>query len=69
MKKPINEILMEHLRRKYETHTVAAACFGISRQHLSKIVNGHVPPTQKILDELGYEKTTETTTSYRKVKK
>lgn len=69
MKKPINEVLMEYLRRNFTTHTMAAAKWGITRQHLSKIVNGHVAPTKVILDELGYEKTTETTTSYRKVKK
>lgn len=69
MKKEIKDVIKEHLFRSYATHKDAAEKWDITRQYLSKIVNGHAPPTKVILDEIGYEKTTTTTTSYRKVRK
>lgn len=67
MKKAIQDVIKEHLFRNYQTHTMAAAKWGITRQYLSKIVNGKADPTTEILDEIGYKKSTKTT--YTKVAK
>lgn len=57
-----------YLHKANMTQTMAAATWGVSRQYLSKVMNGHCDPSEKMLDAIGFERVV-TKTKYRKVKK
>ncbi len=69
-KKEALDILTElrvHIARKYKTQSAAAKKWGCSPAFVSMVLGGEKDPTDWMLADMGYEKTTET--SYKKVKK
>jgi hypothetical protein len=49
--------LRAHVAKKYVTRSAAAEAWGLSRSYASAVVAGTKPPSQQILDDIGYERT------------
>ncbi|MGH6903186.1 MAG: helix-turn-helix domain-containing protein [Geminicoccaceae bacterium] len=47
------ELLRDALRAKGKTVTAMAVELGISRKHLSNVLNGHAPPSLSLMQALG----------------
>lgn len=62
----IAEEIQAYIWKNKDTHTSAAAKWKVSRSYLSRVVNNKAPPTEAMLESIGYERITE---AYRKVRK
>lgn len=48
--------LRKHIEKKYITQVAAAKVWGVSPQHLQKILTGSRPPTVLMEQEMGYKR-------------
>lgn len=55
--------LRGHIAMKYHNQAAAADAWGLSRAFVSSVVRGKKAPTKIILDEMGYSRERETTTT------
>lgn len=65
-----NEFLDElkrYIDDNYKTLTAAARHWGVSHQFVSKVLYGVTPPTQVMLDDIGYKRHKSVSVEYEKV--
>lgn len=53
---------------RFNTKKEAADYFDVSRVFLWKVLKGHVPPTESMLEKIGYIRERTITYTYKKVK-
>lgn len=53
---------------RFDTKKEAADSFEVSRVFLWKVLKGNVPPTESMLDKLGYKRERTITYTYKKVR-
>ena len=48
--------LLQHIRKHYRFQTRAAKDWGVQDQYLSAVLHGRNPPSDKILNAVGFER-------------
>ena len=61
-------LLKRYIETRFETTAGAARHWGIRPQYIDAIMRKERPPTQNMLDELGYERSRHSIVEYTKIK-